>query len=124
VRGARRSSRVEARMTRPWPVEREAAGKMLFGGHWSDGGGKPSAKRGRSRGAWSEEKQLDGGWRRGRLGRGAGRGRENTVGVGDTCQPAEGRGPVKRGESLKGSQVLISPISVVVIVTTSLARVP
>jgi hypothetical protein len=44
---------------------------------------------------------------RGRLGRGAGRGRENSVGGGDTRQPAEGRGPVKRGggggESLKGS---------------------
>jgi hypothetical protein len=50
------------------------------------------------------------GWRRGRLGRGAGHGRENAVGGGDTRQPAEGRGPVKRGESLKGSQVLISPI--------------
>ena len=83
-RGKQSSGGMEVRLTRPWPVEHDAAGKMLFGGHWSDGGGKPSAKRGRSRVAWSEEKQLDGGWRRGRLGREAGHGRENVVGGGDT----------------------------------------
>jgi hypothetical protein len=61
-RGKQSSGGMEVRLTRPWPVEHDAAGKMLFGGHGSDGGGrKPSAKCGRSRGAWGEEKQLDGG---------------------------------------------------------------